>query len=374
MSWSMTGFVSFLSDFSFSLSEVLSLIGLVQSVAVIVYILFRAGHIRHVVVPVLCFLVLGGGFLLDLGASRLSSEFILYPFIQNGFWLALPAFSILLIIQVADLGAFPKLLYWINLLIPFLAVGAGWVIAPFVGEDPSCRIWMFCELDLRFEVVSIFGIVSGLLCFLALWIARGSFETLRDEKENKGERFWLIISFVIINLLFIFVTLLSVSDAVPLDAYILLRDVLGVGMAYVASTSLFRIYPPSIRLNKNHFGDVLNDEDRDLANKLSKLLDLDKVYQELNFSRTDLARELDTSEARVSKLVNVCFGKSLPQVINERRVRDSLSLLIQTDAQMTVVCEQVGFNSVPTFNRVFKEVMGISPSEYRQSNKKQSVV
>ena len=98
-------------------------------------------------------------------------------------------------------------------------------------------------------------------------------------------------------------------------------------------------------------------------------IDLDKVYQEANFSRADLARELNVSEANVSRIVSAHFGKSLPQLINELRIRDSLQLLEQTDAGMQIIAEQVGFSSLPTFNRVFKDVMNVSPSEYRQAKK-----
>ena len=59
-------------------------------------------------------------------------------------------------------------------------------------------------------------------------------------------------------------------------------------------------------------------------------------------------------------------------MINERRVQDSLQLLEQTEAQVSVVAEQVGFNSVPTFNRVFKDIVGVTPSEYRSQQKKVS--
>ncbi len=356
-------------EFSFSLSEIFSLIGLVQAVAVIVYILFRAGHIRHVVVPVLCFFVLGTVFLLDFGYSRLAHEFPLYPYLQNSLWLAIPAFSVLLIIQVADLGVFPKVGYWATLLLPLAASLLGWAVGAGVLDDPSCHVLQYCGMDERMQAGTVLGIMSGLLCFLVLWVARGSFEPLSEDKETKSERFWLIISFIVINLSFIFVALLSVSDSVSGQAYFLLRDVLGVGMSYIASTSLFRIYPPSVKLEKKETEDTPNEEDLKLIKKLNQLLDFDKVYHELNFSRADLARELDISEARVSRLVSIAFDKSLPQVINERRIKDSLLLLEQTDAQISVVAEQVGFNSVPTFNRVFKENMGISPSEYRTVNK-----
>ena len=114
---------------------------------------------------------------------------------------------------------------------------------------------------------------------------------------------------------------------------------------------------------------VASEQDKKTIEKIKNLLDLDKVYQEANFSRADLARELNISEANVSKLVSLHFGKSLPQLLNELRIRDSLQLLQQTEASVTVIAEQVGFASLPTFNRVFKDVMNMSPTEYRQKNK-----
>ena len=296
-------------EFSFALNEIFSLIGLVQAVAVIVYILFRAGHIRHVVVPVLCFLVLGAGFFFDLGQSRLSTDIPLYAFLQNGIWMALPAFSVLLILQVADFGAFPRAFYWGNLFVPILAVFGGWAGALLIDRPEECGVWQLCALDLRMQAILILGILAGLLCFSALWVSRGSFESLRNDNESKKERYWLIISFVIINLLLLFVTLLYVSEAVVGSVFVLARDVLGGGMAYIASTSLFRIYPPSVKLERRELSDEdLSVAEQNLMQTLKNLFDLDKIYQETSFSRMDLAKELGTSEARVSKLVSVCFG------------------------------------------------------------------
>jgi two-component system response regulator YesN len=119
-------------------------------------------------------------------------------------------------------------------------------------------------------------------------------------------------------------------------------------------------------LRKKSIVKDLSEQDKAIINKIKNLLDLDKIYQEPNFSRADLARELNISEANVSRITMTHFGKSLPQLINELRIRDSLQLLQQTDATMSVVAEQVGFASLPTFNRVFKDVMDMAPSEYRQ--------
>lgn len=336
---------------NFNFVDVLALMGLVQSVYLIVYILFRAGHIRNVIVPFMCFTILALSFTADFGVPRFK-EWHHAELIRSFLWISLPAFSALLIGQVADFGRFPSRAYWVTLVLPVIAgiVGYGFLRSP--------------------DVLMILGSISGCLCFLALWAGRRSFADLRDDKHTKNERYWLIVSFVVMNILIIFSTLLNVSNYIEDADFILIRDILGIGMVYLASTSLLRIYPQSVKLvEKVKVEKTLSKEDEDIVNKIKNLLELDKVYQEANFSRADLARELNISEANVSRIVSGHFGKSLPQLINELRIRDSLQLLEQTDAGMQVIAEQVGFASLPTFNRVFKDVMNISPSEYRQTKK-----
>jgi len=93
------------------------------------------------------------------------------------------------------------------------------------------------------------------------------------------------------------------------------------------------------------------------------------VYQEPTYSRSDLARELNVAETAISRVINIYFGKSFPQVLNERRIVDAQRLLRETPAPVKQVAEEVGFNSMATFNRVFREAVGHTPTEFRaQSN------
>ena len=303
------------------------------------------------IVPSMCFTILALSFTADFAVPRFK-EWEHAELIRNLLWISLPAFSALLIGQVADFGRFPTRAYWLTLTLPAIAgiVGYGFLHSQ--------------------DILMTVGSIAGCLCFLALWAGRRSFADLRDDKFTKNERYWLIVSFVVMNILIIFSTLLNLSGYIADNDFILIRDVLGIGMVYLASTSLLRIYPQSLKLvEKVKVEKTFSKEDEATIAKIKNLLDLDKVYQEPNFSRADLARELNISEANVSRIISGHFGKSLPQLINELRIRDSLQLLQQTDAGMSVIAEQVGFASLPTFNRVFKDVMTISPSEYRQTKK-----
>ncbi len=357
-----------LANTTLSFSDLFSIIGIIQCVTVIVYILFRSGHWRHVIVPVLCFGFLLASFAFDFASTRFVSNIYINYIIRDVIWMMVPALSVLLIMQIADLGVLPRALFWIN--IPVLVSGLflGWSGGSIFGNQ-DCGLLSACNVDERFQFMRIVGALLGTLSLVSIWLGRDTLNRLRLEREAKGERYWLIVSLIVINLALIFLELFRISNAIDGLSFLLVRDVLGVGMVYLASTSLFRIYPPSVRLDKKEPAIEVSNEDKGLADKLQSLFDLEKIYQEGNFSRTALARELGVSETRVSRIVSLAYGKSLPQIINERRVQDSLQLLEQTDAQISLVAEEVGFNSVPTFNRVFKDIVGQSPSEYRNSRK-----
>lgn len=357
-----------LANTTLSFSDLFSIIGLTQCVAVIVYILFRAGHWRHVIVPVLCFGFLLVSFALDFASTRFVSNFYAHIIVRDAIWMMIPALSVLLIMQIADLGVLPRALFWINIPVLLFGLLLGWGGGAFLG-DQDCSVAAVCNVGERSQFMGIVGALLGTLSLMSVWLGRDTLNLLRQEREAKGDRYWLIVSLIVINLALISLGLFHVSRAINGISFLLVRDILGCGMVYLASTSLFRIYPPSVRLDKKEPAIEVSNEDKGLADKLQSLFDLEKIYQEGNFSRTALARELGVSETRVSRIVSLAYGKSLPQIINERRVQDSLQLLAQTDAQISVVAEEVGFNSVPTFNRVFKDIVGQSPSEYRNFRK-----
>src|ERR671933_421660 len=79
-----------------------------------------------------------------------------------------------------------------------------------------------------------------------------------------------------------------------------------------------------------------------------------------------IARIAIVSEAHFIRTFRATFGETPHRYLQRRRVERSLFLLRETDRSITDICLDVGFSSLGTFSRTFHEIMGESPSAYRQ--------
>src|SRR5690606_39479369 len=51
--------------------------------------------------------------------------------------------------------------------------------------------------------------------------------------------------------------------------------------------------------------------------------------------------------------------------LQRRRIERAMALLRTTDASVTQICFEVGFSSLGTFSRTFRDIVGVSPTDYR---------
>ena len=92
------------------------------------------------------------------------------------------------------------------------------------------------------------------------------------------------------------------------------------------------------------------------------------VYRDPNLSLGGLADQLGVTEKVLSFVLNHGLGTSYGDYINERRVADAQRRLADPAyAHLSVLAVglDAGFASKSTFNRVFKERAGETPSAYR---------
>lgn len=80
--------------------------------------------------------------------------------------------------------------------------------------------------------------------------------------------------------------------------------------------------------------------------KLSKISGYDKYY--------------------LSKLFHECTNNRLSDYINNCRINATTSMLSENKYTITEIAYKCGFQSIATFNRVFKKIIGVSPSEYNK--------
>ena len=63
-----------------------------------------------------------------------------------------------------------------------------------------------------------------------------------------------------------------------------------------------------------------------------------------------------------------CKKMTFSQFVTQYRLNTACELLKHSQKQVSEICFAVGFNDVPHFNRVFKELQGMTPKEYRKRN------
>lgn len=83
-------------------------------------------------------------------------------------------------------------------------------------------------------------------------------------------------------------------------------------------------------------------------------------------SSAEFAKELFISTRQLDRIVIKQYGKSLHQLLVDRRFELAQQLLATTDLTVEVVAANVGFSSSASLYREFKKRMGLTPDAFRQ--------
>jgi len=92
---------------------------------------------------------------------------------------------------------------------------------------------------------------------------------------------------------------------------------------------------------------------------------MDRAYAE-PLDVPTLAAVAHVSPAHFIRTFRATFGETPHRYLQRRRVERAMFLLRSTDRSVTDICMAVGFSSLGTFSRVFREVVGESPSAHRR--------
>lgn len=350
-----------IQNITLTIPDIVLLMGTAQCLYIMIYLLLRAGRLSRATIPLLYFVNLTAAFVIGFIQNNIPSSAFDVFLAQSVLWTLQFPLCTLLIIQVAQIYKVPSWpQYWVLLLAP-LAYGSAYILMSHYGQ--GCSAIETCgNAKTWFDLAGLIAAIIAMLTLMGNW----SIVTELISQKNHKERYWLILALILTNTAFIAATLLNIGLEQPTADNQLISSLFSLVLVYLSGTSLLRIYPQAVNISTTPGGTKqLSHYETSVAKAIENLIYVQKVYHEPNYSRSDMARECEVAEGVLSKVLNTHFKQSFPQLMNTHRVEDAKRLLLELDEPMNILAKEAGFNSLATFNRVFKDIAGESPTEFK---------
>jgi AraC-like DNA-binding protein len=104
--------------------------------------------------------------------------------------------------------------------------------------------------------------------------------------------------------------------------------------------------------------------------RIEQLMDSEKPWMDSELTLSELAKRLQTNASVLSAAINGAFGVNFNDFVNNYRV-EAVKVCLKnpenSHLSLLGIGMECGFNSKSTFNRAFRKLTGVSPSEYTGS-------
>lgn len=118
--------------------------------------------------------------------------------------------------------------------------------------------------------------------------------------------------------------------------------------------------------------EIRKGEDELTLKRLDILLREQYLYKETGLTLKALADRVGVPEYRLRQVIHEQLGhRNFNSFIHSHRIRDAAQQLVDETLRRTsilTIAQSVGYESINTFNRAFREVTGVTPSEYRKQS------
>jgi AraC-like DNA-binding protein len=159
------------------------------------------------------------------------------------------------------------------------------------------------------------------------------------------------------------------------------------GYLALRNPSVFNALSPGINFEQKLVEIVLPEEEKSFQNKieltdeqrkqyaetLNKLIENDKVYLDPELSLSKLAKLSGIPSRQLSQIIQTTFHKKYKEYINSYRVMHAQKLLAEKNVSnytMYAIAFDSGFNSESSFYTIFKYQTSLTPKQYRDQNSK----
>lgn len=131
---------------------------------------------------------------------------------------------------------------------------------------------------------------------------------------------------------------------------------------YAAMISLLHVFAQHLSIVSNQV--LLQQQNAELPVISSAKEYIDK-HQGEKLSLAQVAKSVNMSTFYFCKIFHKATGVTFTDYVSRVRIEKSKNLLLNRNLRVSEIAFEVGFQSLTHFNRVFKNIVGQSPTEYR---------
>ncbi len=232
---------------------------------------------------------------------------------------------------------------------------AGYVI--FAGWIPNDGVSLFWKISYSLILLQSFGYVS-----LAFWLLQNRFDSGTPSAKwyaylSLGlAAMWLVYWMIFLGAIPIYLAgAFSFTLLVGLIGYLSLDQRSPYAMALVQKYQ-------SSNLDRNR--------SRSIIQRTRLLLQEERLFLDPGLSLDQLARKVGTTSKTLSQAINENTAHNFTHLINSYRIEHACKLLVDLHyrkEKIIVVALESGFNSLSSFNAVFKKLKNMTPTEFRKS-------
>ncbi len=89
------------------------------------------------------------------------------------------------------------------------------------------------------------------------------------------------------------------------------------------------------------------------------------IYHKLNLP--DICSHFSIGKSHLSQMFKECTGKSIMQYFSDLKITEAKKLLRDNSLSVSEIAEALGYLSIHSFSRAFKQLTGFSPTGYKES-------
>lgn len=183
------------------------------------------------------------------------------------------------------------------------------------------------------------------------------------ESENKPN---IVKQLNIISSFLMAIWLAYFLNAVSDFPYIIGAVLYSVLIYFSLIITLNKGYILNLSKGKYHNTGLDNKEKRRILQDLTSLFEREKIYTDNTLGLSKLAKILRTNTHALSQVINEEKHQTFFELIRYYRIEEAKRLLLESiDTKISEVAFDVGYNSLSTFNSVFKKATGLTPTKFR---------